>query len=308
MSSRYPITVLIPTHGRPTLLKRTLASLEACTLPESYHELVIIENGSRDGAEAVVANLPERLNARYMHRERGNKSYALNEALYTIKDGLLVFFDDDIWVRPQTLKAYAKRASETPRSGLAFWGGPFTVRYDASPPQWMVPHLPRSAHGWCLADPFDAFDELFLGFNWAAFKQDIDTAGGFDVNFGPGSNTGAVGQESTMQRLLLRRGLQKIYVPDASVEHYVPTQRLNAYWLVNRKYREGVEVGLSLTGESLTVGGIPGFLYRCISSLGRAGIQLIVGEKHAAIGSLLGIPKHAGVLRGAHSVKEQSSV
>lgn len=305
---QHPLTVLIPTHGRPTLLKRTLASLEACTLPESYHELVVIENGSRSGAETVVANLPDRLNARYMHESWGNKSNALNTALETIEDGLVVFFDDDIMVCPQTLKAYAEHAIEMPRSGSAFWGGPFTVKYDVSPPQWMVPLLPRSARGWCLPDPGACFDELFLGFNWAAFKQDIHAAGGFDINYGPGADTGAVGSESEMQRLLLKCGLEKIYVADAFVEHYVPTQRLSVYWLVNRKYREGVEVGLSLTGESLTMGGIPGLVYRCVTALGQAGIQLCAGEKEAAIGTLLVIPKHAGVLRGIYSVKENSSV
>ena len=102
-----PLTILIPTHGRPTLLKRTLASLAACELPASYKELVVIENGSRAGAEDVVANFPKRLNARYMHRERGNKSYALNEALNTVIEGLVVFFADDVRVSQDILLHYA---------------------------------------------------------------------------------------------------------------------------------------------------------------------------------------------------------
>lgn len=39
------LTILIPTHGRPALLERTLESLVACRLPESYFETVIVENG-----------------------------------------------------------------------------------------------------------------------------------------------------------------------------------------------------------------------------------------------------------------------
>ena len=45
-----------------------------------------------------------------MHRERANKSYALNEALETIADGLVVFFDDDVQVEAQVLVAYAEAA------------------------------------------------------------------------------------------------------------------------------------------------------------------------------------------------------
>jgi glycosyltransferase involved in cell wall biosynthesis len=52
-----PLTVLIPTHGRPTLLKRTLDSLAQCELPDSYHELLVIEIGSGDGAKASGGKL-----------------------------------------------------------------------------------------------------------------------------------------------------------------------------------------------------------------------------------------------------------
>ena len=78
------IRVLIPTHGRATLLGRTLASLAECIIPEGYVETVVIENGGKSGAEDTVAAASSQwphLNLRYLHVSRANKSHALNVAL-----------------------------------------------------------------------------------------------------------------------------------------------------------------------------------------------------------------------------------
>src|SRR5690625_3949232 len=128
------LTVLIPTHGRPRLLGRTIASLAACRLPEGYREAVVVENGIRAGAEAVVAEAAAahpHLRLRYLHVERANKSHALNEALKTIADGLVVFFDDDVRLEPGVLEAYAEAAEAHPEP--AFFGGSLGVDYEKRP-------------------------------------------------------------------------------------------------------------------------------------------------------------------------------
>ena len=48
------LTVLIPTHGRPTLLRRTLESVAQCKRPVGYEGRLVVENGSRAGGEAIV--------------------------------------------------------------------------------------------------------------------------------------------------------------------------------------------------------------------------------------------------------------
>ena len=116
-----PLTVLIPTHGRPALLGRTLASLAACRPPAGYAEAVVVENGAQAGAEAVVAEAAAahpRLRLRYLHVARANKSHALNEALRTVGAGLVVFFDDDVRLDPGVLEAYAAACRAPPRAGL----------------------------------------------------------------------------------------------------------------------------------------------------------------------------------------------
>ena len=69
-----PLRVLIPTHGRPDLLIRTLASLAGCELPANYGETVVAENGSDAGARDACAEADPRLNVRYVQFAEGNKS------------------------------------------------------------------------------------------------------------------------------------------------------------------------------------------------------------------------------------------
>jgi GT2 family glycosyltransferase len=248
------ISVVIPTHGRPDLLTRTLASLAECELPESYRELIVVENGSRDGAEAVVAAAAEQLNARYLHYEQGNKSAALNHVLELLDDGLIVFFDDDVRLERNVLVAYAEAAAN--RDAGTFFGGPTEVDYETVPPDWMRTFLPPSAVGRKLPEHTATVREpVFLGFNWAAFAADLRRVGGFDTNFGPGSPSFSTGQEASMQRMLLDAGCEGRYVKDALVWHYVPSSRCTMEWALKRSLQGGISQGQRTPVAGLAVCG-----------------------------------------------------
>lgn len=282
-----PIIIIIPTHGRPELLEKTLDSVANCVLPESYQELVVIENGSRDGADSLVRRLPDELNARYMHRDRGNKSYALNEALQTIERGLVVFFDDDVRVERDALMAYAEKAKGYDR-GVIF-GGSVDVDYERPPPEWLVPSLPLSAKGYVVSDNGE---EFYLGFNWAAFACDIKELGGFDPQFGPGSKSGATGQETDMQRRLLKAGCASVGVPNAQVSHYVPRARSNMCRVLERSYKKGIHKGIKKRISSVRIiKSIASFAVYTLKSLA-------LGElKNVCVG-VSNISQQVGILKG----------
>ena len=267
------LTALIPTHGRPTLLGRTLASLAACRLPEGYREAVVVENGIRAGAEAVVAEAAgahPHLSLRYMHVERANKSHALNEALATVEDGLVVFFDDDVRLEPGVLEAYAEAADET--GAGHYFGGSMGVDYEHEPPDWVRRLLPLSARGVDLREPHREW-HVYLGANWAAFTEDLRATGGFNDSYGPGSTSGATGQEADMQERLLARGVRQVDVPDALVWHYVPEERSSLRWLIRRKYRGGMQHGQTARtdGDPDVLNKVRGHLVRCaLSTIKRA--------------------------------------
>lgn len=237
------LTVVIATSARPQLLKRTLESLAACPRPASYGETIVVENGGGREGEAVAAGFRSLLNVRYQHLTPANKSAALNAAIDRLPGGLVVFFDDDVRLEPDVLRAYA--AAGAAFGAGHFFGGPTKVDYDIDPPTWLRPYLPASASGWSLEGGRQFVDAArFLGFNWAAFVEDLRRAGPFNPDFGPGSRTGSVGQETEMLVRLLEQGGRGVYLPDAVVWHYVPPERCSIPWLYRRAHRLGVRDGL----------------------------------------------------------------
>jgi hypothetical protein len=85
---------------------------------------------------------------------------------------------------------------------------------------------------------------MFMGINWAAYASHLRAAGGFDEDRGPGGRSGATGQERAMQIALRQARIASVYVPEARVWHYVPTERSTPEWVLNRTYRSGVSMGL----------------------------------------------------------------
>lgn len=238
-----PLTVLIPTHGRPELLKQTLNAVAACSLPEGYRELIVIENGSRAGAEQIVESLPSRLHARYMHDSWGNKSNALNKAIETIDSGLVVFFDDDVEMHPDTLTSYSTTAQE--HGPGHFYGGDVRVDREGRFPDGFANQFPASTTGYDATDRVGRDGMVFLGFNWAAYKEDLDRMGGFNALLGPGSPIGtSVGDESDLQQRMMKEGVKPVAVPRAVVTHVVPEEHTTFRWLLKRKYCVALFEGL----------------------------------------------------------------
>lgn len=289
--------VLIPTHGRLDLLNRTLTSLAACEKPVGYRETVVVENGSRAGAEAVVQSHCKTLNARYIHVPQANKCNALNEALETIEDGLVVFLDDDIRLHPSTLTAYAE-AAEGVHSGQ-YYGGPFGVDYEEEPPAWLIEYLPPSAKGWGTenGEPVAKWNlSFFLGFNWACFAEDIRDCGGFDPQFGPGAVGG--GDESDVQKRLREGGTEPVYISQALVWHYVPAERCSPSWILERSFRHGVSWGVSRNDE----GGWFGLKRWMINGYAYHGLRFLkfsmLKDERNRFDALYRIQKYKGVMFG----------
>ena len=289
-----PLVVVIPSHGRPTLLDRTLGSLGACRLPDEYAETVVVENGGRAGAEEVVQEVAAShpaLRLRYVHVERANKSHALNEALATIPDGLVVFFDDDVRLDPEVLVAYAEAAGAHPK-GRVYLGGPVSCDYESAPPADLLPLFPRSVQGYELDDRGVMAGE-YLGFNWAAFARDLKAAGGFDPGFGPGSPTGARGQESNMQGRLRKKGTVPVDVEGARVWHYVPRERSSVRWLLGRKYQHGLSQGLLSQRPKVL---LYGQLLRTCAGVVK---HTLLGPRSSRLAAACGLCSAVGRVRGA---------
>lgn len=292
--------VVIPTHGRPSLLNRTLKSLSQCERPSVYRSVYVVENGSNAGAEEIVEKYKDSLCSQYLYTPRGNKSGALNKALEQIESGLMIFFDDDVRLHPRVLEAYADAASDLERG--AFFGGPTQVDYEEEPPNWIREYLPASATGWPRGELGDEVN--FLGFNWAAFAKDLKACGGFDPSVGPG--TRSTGQETEMQERLREKGTEGRYVPEALVWHYVPKSRCNPSWILDRAQRGGVGLGYVLWDIDTDSWGYPLWVWKgLMKRIGELCWKGLLGDRRELFGARFRFQEYIGKMKGAKMEGDQ---
>jgi GT2 family glycosyltransferase len=246
------IHVLIVTAGNGSLLSRTLQSIAESEQPTNFASVIVIDTRCDSATRKVCERQSQNIRTQYVASATENKSDALNQALATLpSDSLVIFSDDDIRFTPQTLTAYAKPAACIARG--VYFGGPFICDYEAPPPPAMLPLLPVTAVGWTPhPQAFNPRRDTFLGFNWAAFNSDIQSLGGFDRNWGPGSPSGAIGQDINMQRRMRDAGMTGQLVEDALVHHFVSADRCTTQWAYQRARRNGVNYGVARRERSVT--------------------------------------------------------
>lgn len=95
LSSIAPVTVVLPTIGRPELVRECLVSLERCD-PRA-DEIVVVDSSRDDAVEHVVAGL-EGDCARTIRCDRQGLGYAFNVGLAEAKHEIVLLTNDDCTV------------------------------------------------------------------------------------------------------------------------------------------------------------------------------------------------------------------
>jgi polyisoprenyl-phosphate glycosyltransferase len=116
MSDGLRLSLAIPLHneeaGIPELLRRVGAVLDA--LPGGPHEIVLVDDGSRDGTLAVLeaaAKGDERLVVVSLSRNFGHQA-ALSAALDFVSGTMIVAMDGDLQDRPEVIPALLAKQRE----------------------------------------------------------------------------------------------------------------------------------------------------------------------------------------------------
>ena len=114
-----PISVVIPTHGRPELLRRCLYAVVGQTYPLDRMEIVVVEDGGPGEAEHVVCELRrQRPDARiaYLAVEHGGPGAARNAGLRRAGGEVIAFTDDDT-IRTAGTSSRVRRHTPTRPAG-----------------------------------------------------------------------------------------------------------------------------------------------------------------------------------------------
>lgn len=118
------VSIIIPTAGRKTLLKKCIDSIYANTT--TPFEIIIVDNGSSDGtAEYLEAESKIRPNLK-SYRQSVNFGYqkAVNSGLEKSKGEFILLFNDDAWVQNREpdgrdwLQVYVDELRANPKLGL----------------------------------------------------------------------------------------------------------------------------------------------------------------------------------------------
>ena len=99
-AARQPaVSIILPTYNRAAFLPAAVEAIRAQTFTD--WELIVVDDGSTDDTEAVVAGLVGAIPqpVRYVRRENGGAYAARNTGLDLARGALLAFYDsDDVWL------------------------------------------------------------------------------------------------------------------------------------------------------------------------------------------------------------------
>src|SRR5690242_5703997 len=111
------ITTVIPTYNRSADVVLAVESALAQRYPSDQHEVIVVDDGSTDDTEAVLAaRFGDRI--RYMKKQNGGVSAARNFGIEHARGDAVAFLDsDDTW-EPDKLAAQAAILAARPRVAM----------------------------------------------------------------------------------------------------------------------------------------------------------------------------------------------
>jgi glycosyltransferase involved in cell wall biosynthesis len=221
-SDRTMITAAICTLNRAESLRRTLESLAAMRVPDDVEwEVVVVNNGSTDHTDAVVAAFAGRLPIRREFEPQRGLSRARNRAVDAARGDYIVWTDDDVIVDRGWLAAYVEAFRRWPEA--AVFGGRIIPRYEPPVPRWLSENESVFFGMLALRDFGDAEQPLSLarlpyGPNFAVCAA-AQQAFRYDLQLGHGPAQRRRGEEIDVVERILQSGATGYWVPRAKVEH-----------------------------------------------------------------------------------------
>lgn len=243
MPDRLRITIGIPTHNRSDLLGRTLESIAAVRpAPDADLDVVVVANACTDDTPQVVEAWAARspYPMRCVAESKVGLGHARNRAATEATGDIVALTDDDIWMAPgwleATADAYLRRGADLVAGHVELW-------WEAiQKPAWMTPGAEIVLSKLELGDHvLELKTPDVIGANFSFRKSVFDRSGPFRTDIDRIGGQLLAGGETFFCRSALDDGFRLLYVPGASVKHWVSPHR------VQEKYIRGVNVGIGIT-------------------------------------------------------------
>jgi glucosyl-dolichyl phosphate glucuronosyltransferase len=273
-------SVVIATYNRAADLRDTLKSL-ARLRPDDAWEVIVVDNNSTDDTRDVVLHAATDFPAplRYLVEREQGRSPALNTGIEAAAGEIIVTTDDDVRVPVDWL---TRAAEGLRRLNCDYVGGRVLPIWGAERPQWLPDYGGKHWAVIALLDhgsqPIEFGARVPLGVNMAFTRHAFEQAGLFDRHTGRRAGT-LLGQEIREWCIRARKtGIRGWYVPEFTLEHVIPADRLNKQYFRRWFYWRGISramlyerSGLDMEAPEQTVLdfstvphvlGVPRYLYR----------------------------------------------
>src|SRR5690349_12686793 len=97
------VSVVVPTFNRRASLHRLLMALSAQTYPTEQFEVIVVDDGSTDGTDQLLASLITPYALQVIRQANGGPAVARNRGVASAHGALIVFLDDDVEPVPELL-------------------------------------------------------------------------------------------------------------------------------------------------------------------------------------------------------------
>ncbi|MGA7934587.1 MAG: glycosyltransferase [Kovacikia sp.] len=249
------ISVVICTYNRAARLSLTLEAMSKQTISASNFEVVVVDNRSTDNTLAICERYQEQLvNFRYIYEPIQGLSKARNTGWKSTQSPYIAYLDDDAIPCEEWIKSILE-VFETVQPKPVGVGGPIYPLWEIPKPDWI------NSIAETLFTTLDAGNTpRWFGLNecpWGAnvvYRRDaLEIAGGFHEQLGRKGQSLLSGEETLLNVTLTSQGERFYYSPQAWVRHWIPKERINPNWLVQRGYWQGRSVALvdTIIGKSM---------------------------------------------------------
>lgn len=200
------ISVIIPVYNDAARLRLCLASLEAQTFPRDAFDVIVVDNGSEDHPERIVAAFP---GVRLLHEPTPGSYAARNTGIHAARGAILAFLDSDIEADPSWLAA-GVAALKAGGEACGCVGGRVAFSFQ-------TPGRPTLVERYDSLTSFNQAQYIHMhGYSGAGnlltSRSTFLRVGLFDASLKSG------GDKEWGQRLV-RHGYELLYEPDAVVYH-----------------------------------------------------------------------------------------
>ncbi len=120
------VSVVIPTHNRPALLRRALDSVFAQTFGD--YEVIVVDDGDRPRAQEVIAQYADRENLVYLETKKNEGGpVARNMGIAHARGEYIAFLDDDDEWLPEKLQSQVDAFRNAPPDTSIVFSGVMAV-------------------------------------------------------------------------------------------------------------------------------------------------------------------------------------